>query len=182
MDCTPHWLSPNNQCSSNISTFNSTKSEILDLIWEQFMLHKKKWSLTIAEKKCQKPCLKMTNTLSLAGESILNGHTIVILRFDDQVRIERKIVAYTWFNFIIDVGSSLGLWLGLSALGIFDIITEASMMAKKWLKKRFKQVCILIKFFSTCEKSQLTLYKSTSRCVCLDVCSLTPPKQRTPAS
>ena len=99
-----------------------------------FMLQKKKWSLTIAEKKCQNPCQKMTNTLSLAGESIIEGITIVTLRFDNQVRIEKKIVAYTLFNFIIDVGSSLGLWLGLSALGIFEIIIEASMMAKKWLK------------------------------------------------
>ena len=134
MDCTPPWLSPNNQCSSNISTFNSTKSEVFDLILYLFMMHKKELKPTIAEKKCQKPCQKMTNTLSLAGESIIEGITIVTLRFDNQVRIEKKIVAYTLFNFIIDVGSSLGLWLGLSALGIFEIIIEASMMAKKWLK------------------------------------------------
>ena len=47
------------------------------------------------------------------------------------VRVEKKVIVYTFFNFIIDVGSSLGLWLGLSALGITDLAFEAFMLAKK---------------------------------------------------
>ena len=50
------------------------------------------------------------------------------------VKVEKKVVAYTWFNFIIDVGSSLGLWLGLSALSIIDQAIEALMVANKCLK------------------------------------------------
>jgi hypothetical protein len=30
--------------------------------------------------------------------------------------------AYDGFGFIIDVGSSLGLWIGVSALGFFDFL------------------------------------------------------------
>ena len=44
------------------------------------------------------------------------------------------LVAYTWFDLITDVGSSLGLWLGLSALGITDLAIDAFKVAKKWLK------------------------------------------------
>ena len=35
-----------------------------------------------------------------------------------------KVIVYGWFEFIIDAGSSLGLWLGLSALGIWDLAVE----------------------------------------------------------
>ena len=41
------------------------------------------------------------------------------------VKVKKKIVIYNWFNFIVDVGSSLGLWLGLSAIGITDLLFEA---------------------------------------------------------
>ena len=33
--------------------------------------------------------------------------------------------AYSLFDLIVDIGSSLGLWIGLSALGVFDLLIEA---------------------------------------------------------
>ena len=89
----------------------------------------------MAEMKCKNPCKKMTITLSPIGEE--NGFNVgdssVTLRFDKLVKIERKMVVYTWFNFIIDVGSSLGLWLGLSAIGITDLGINSVVLVKKWL-------------------------------------------------
>ena len=58
----------------------------------------------------------------------------LILKFKDSVRLEKKVVVYTLFNFVIDVGSSLGLWLGLSALSIIDLAIDAVGVAKKGLK------------------------------------------------
>ena len=94
-----------------------------------------RYKRTKAEKKCKNPCKKMTNTLSVISESVeYELYTNIEFRFKKTVRVEKKVIVYTWFNFIIDVGSSLGLWLGLSALGILDLAIEAFMVAKTWLK------------------------------------------------
>ena len=73
-------------------------------------------------------------TLSISYKNRIFSTTHLHLKFKKMVRVERKIVVYTWFNFIIDVGSSLGLWLGLSALGITELAIKAFLVAKKWLK------------------------------------------------
>ena len=41
-------------------------------------------------------------------------------------------IIYGWFEFFIDAGSSLGLWLGLSALGIWDLIVEYTRKFKSF--------------------------------------------------
>ena len=40
------------------------------------------------------------------------------------MNFKRKVVAYDMFNFVVDVGSSLGLWLGLSILNMSDAMVN----------------------------------------------------------
>ena len=132
MDCIPPWLSSRNQCSTNIKTYNYTKWEIGSMISASFKKPIDEWKPTEMEKKCKNPCKKMTNKVSLKVDKNRNfTFASIKFRFKKTVRVEKKVVVYTWFNFIIDVGSSLGLWLGLSALSITDLVIEAFMMAKK---------------------------------------------------
>ena len=39
--------------------------------------------------------------------------------------VVRYNMAYEVFDLVVEVGSSLGLWVGLSALGIFDLVLAA---------------------------------------------------------
>ena len=36
-------------------------------------------------------------------------------------------MAYSEFDLIVEVGSSLGLWIGLSALGVFDLFLNLAV-------------------------------------------------------
>ena len=44
--------------------------------------------------------------------------------------------AYGFFDLVVEVGSSLGLWIGLSALGVFDLLFDfvALIRSKKLYK------------------------------------------------
>ena len=53
------------------------------------------------------------------------------LKFDDLVVHRTKVLAYGFSDFLIDLGSSLGLWFGLSVFGITDL----GMTAYQWIKK-----------------------------------------------
>ena len=39
---------------------------------------------------------------------------------NDKVIVYKDVLAYDLFDLVVDLGSALGLWLGLSALSIFD--------------------------------------------------------------
>ena len=133
MDCIPPWLSSKVQCGRNITTYNYSKKDIEHRIRDKFINLKFWHELTKAELDCKNPCKKMTNLISLRADYTDIGTTALHFRFKKNVKVEKKIVSYTGFNFIIDVGSSLGLWLGLSALGITDLAIEAFILFNKWL-------------------------------------------------
>ena len=46
----------------------------------------------------------------------------VSIHFNEKVYVTEKLYNYDSFKFLIDIGSSLGLWLGLSVLGLYDIL------------------------------------------------------------
>ena len=109
------------------------------MIEKSFIRPKRQIKPTAAESRCKMPCKKMTNKVSLRLDGAWMGDQATLtFRFKKTVRVEKKVVVYTWFNFIIDVGSSLGLWLGLSALGITDLAIKAFFIAKTWLIVRMK--------------------------------------------
>ena len=92
------------------------------------------WGIPLeAEKRCKIPCRKMTIGKVRASRQVPKKEGIS-LRFESHVQLEKKFVAYTGFNFIVDVGSSLGLWLGLSALGVFETAIHALTKVKRWSK------------------------------------------------
>ena len=57
----------------------------------------------------------MSNGLRHATAKLESQNNIVILK---------DVYSYDLFNLVVDLGSALGLWLGLSALSIFDNILE----------------------------------------------------------
>ena len=131
------FLLPGNEIISidtDITTYNKTAKQIAAMIYESFILLKYQSKPTAAESRCKKPCKKMTNRISMISDKSKSPFSYYEFRFKEKVRVEKKVVVYTWFNFIVDVGSSLGLWLGLSALGILDLALEAFVIAKKWFK------------------------------------------------
>ena len=138
MNCVPPWLSSKMSCNNKIIAYNHTHQEIATMIYEKFVQPKMVFYPTEAEKGCKHPCRRMTNKLSakLSVQYEING-ALLLLRFKKRVRVEKKVIVYTWFNFIIDVGSSLGLWLGLSALGITDLAIEGFRVIRKWLRGEF---------------------------------------------
>ena len=139
MNCIPPWLASRNQCNANITTYG-TIEEIRNEVANKFILPKFFRRLTDVETTCLRnktPCKKMKNMVSVLFDEETSGNAIgetnFGFSFKKTVTVEKKVVVYTWFNFIVDVGSSLGLWLGLSALSTTDFAIEAFMMTKQWL-------------------------------------------------
>ena len=74
---------------------------------------------------CMPPCLTMSTTLKRIY-FLSNGikHASARLESQNNVEILTDVYSYDLFNLVVDLGSALGLWVGLSALSIFDNILE----------------------------------------------------------
>ena len=62
------------------------------------------------------------------------------LNFDKNIKVERIVAAYDFETLLVEIGSSLGLWLGLSVVGVFDalvIIVDQFIKIWKWLQGYF---------------------------------------------
>lgn len=67
-----------------------------------------------AEQKCPKPCKQMKIIAKNRenfdmDSSVMKSFT---LAFQPTYEYKSKVLAYVWFDFIVDTGSSLGLWIG----------------------------------------------------------------------
>ena len=124
MPCNPPWLSSHHQCNEslrNISVYQFLADDFQEKIVEVLFEYRKNF----AEEKCKRPCVVMTNHAKLKGRGATKfGISGAYLEFSPEVTMKSKVKAYDMFKFIIDVGSSLGLWIGLSALGLMDFVIE----------------------------------------------------------
>ena len=52
----------------------------------------------------------------------------------NEVTVTTDVVAYNGFNLVVDLGSALGLWLGVSALSMYDLATDIFIKTKNYMK------------------------------------------------
>ena len=63
------------------------------MIYQKFMAPKSKRKPTVAEKKCLKPCRKMTNKVALTNEEYIEDPIAVLeFRFKEMVRVEKRVI------------------------------------------------------------------------------------------
>ena len=142
--CVPPWLSETNQCKKTYSKtfFGEFKAKFYQTYTEpiSYLLNNIKF-----EDECRQSC-KETTYIVNEGEAAdlpynyLNyGSTY--LAFNQKVVVTEKVDNYSLFQYIIDVGSSLGLWLGLSVLGLHNLIVMAvQFIENSFIIKRIKSV------------------------------------------
>ena len=70
-------------------------------------------------QQAQPPCYKMKFSTKRVDNWRRNGETALYFNIIDEVTVITDTHAYDMFSLVVDLGSALGLWLGLSAVDIF---------------------------------------------------------------
>ena len=90
-----------------------------------------KYNVYDYSKSCPKPCTEVQVTSKPATTVEIPGLVGIGLYFKASAKVTEEMMAYGLVDLAVEVGSSLGLWIGLSALGIFDIAMAVGHAIKK---------------------------------------------------
>ena len=132
LGCYPPWLqdSSNLTCLPNHQKQFSAKHEYYEMQQEIIKL------VTGLElnsfKNCLPPCTTMELNYNLRRHLRNGPHfTAVKVKIMENVKVHTEVLAFGLWHLIVDLGSALGLWLGLSALSIFDNMLELYVSSRK---------------------------------------------------
>ena len=121
LGCNPPWLSPQDRCNGVIhgiydfiEVFGKpagTLNSILNM--ESYP----------AREKCKRPCTVTQSNFFLGKKKkgFYYGSASIKFKFATEVVHKTRVLGYGFSHFLIDLGSSLGLWFGLSVFGIADL-------------------------------------------------------------
>ena len=132
LGCMIPWLAGPSEkavCTGTLQASQEQKEKIFRIVRK--ILLAREFQRVERLKGCPRPCteIKMTSkqTRIKAG---FPGMQEVALSFQYEVRVTKYRMAYGVFDLVVEIGSSLGLWIGLSALGILDLLIQAGVSSK----------------------------------------------------
>ncbi len=127
LGCNPPYLSPNNKCNTQIInddyTFAKKFFSEIDY-WNSYLMKLIDMEPMTIQDTCSNPCLTTHVNVQLHSEGPSEHpkptYAKVNLSFKKKVEKRYRVISYDFYNFLIDIGSSLGMWLGLSLLSLTD--------------------------------------------------------------
>ncbi len=111
-DCIPPWFYGKMTKCVNSSKPHNEKALIF---LAQFILN------SDMESRCLPSCLSVQmNFMRVFKINNFPDAAVLNVRHDKTVQVYRKVHSYDMFSLVVEIGSALGLWMGLSAVAILD--------------------------------------------------------------
>ena len=133
--CIPPWVPGSNEEHLCTTVANLTKADIKDSIYYDLKEFERNRELDMF-KNCLPPCIT-TKTKLLRTGYVTNRDKKATLdvKSKDWATVHKHAYSYDIFSLTVDLGSSLGLWLGVSCLSILDHVFLKWIIVKKyWMK------------------------------------------------
>ncbi len=131
--CNPPWLSDQDQCDTKLIF----QKENLAAYTEKLNPFVFRDDIQI-EKECPSSCTQTIFNARVKAYYYVENAYGIKLSFAENIPFTSKFVTYNFSSFLIDIGSSLGLWFGLSVFGLTDL----GILIFQYIKKsKFEAFC-----------------------------------------
>ena len=135
LGCMIPWMSEQDKCTGHLTRlpeYQQMEKWLSNIIQDSWR------GVQYKSTKCPLPCnLVIAKTFYLlSGSAIKNEFGLYI---EDDVKVERTVLAYGFTDLLVEIGSCLGLWLGLSVVGIFDILVLCAASVQRFFKSVIKK-------------------------------------------
>ena len=127
--CIAPWISTKNQCVG-LTPRLPEQEPVLQWVRE---VYKSSWGgFHYKSETCLLPCTLLSARSKFQHLTKVSHQSFneISLHFDDQIKVKKIILAYDFVALLVEIGSSLGLWLGLSVVGVYDVLVQAIVQVK----------------------------------------------------
>ena len=135
LGCMVPWISKSDMCYGLIQ-----KLPKHDYILEKlFSIILSSWTGQAHQSDtCVPQCKRMSaNSKYLSTRASFISKDRIYLNFDENIKVKRIVLAYDFGTFLVEIGSALGLWLGLSVIGVFDVLVSGFIKIWKLMQRCF---------------------------------------------
>ena len=137
LGCQVPWLAaPDNPniCKGRIQLTEDNQTLVYRMI-SSVLSNIKEMRMADSSKTCLKPCQELRANVKFNYKISGTYETKTTMSFQKTVKVTRYLKAYRVSDLVVEAGSALGLWIGLSALGVFDLLLQAGeFVLKKFMK------------------------------------------------
>ena len=142
LGCMVPWISNKDLCKQPLG--RGPKNEPLD-VWLAKIVLNAFGGIHYEHPSCPLPCslLKSRAAFRLMGSGlVVQEDDQLELHFEASMDVERILISYGLLDLLVETGSCLGLWLGLSIVGVFDLAAVAVQLTAKMFKQRRNVVLV----------------------------------------
>ena len=131
LGCMIPWMSEQDKCTGHLERlpkYQQTEKWSFNIILDSWR------GAQYKSARCPLPCnILKANTLHYLHSGYITEN-LFGLYIEDDVKVERTVFAYSFTDLLVEIGSCLGLWLGLSVVGIFDILVLCVANVQRFFK------------------------------------------------
>ena len=139
LGCLPPHIADKNDdkvCTGEINFEDLEKAKEAKSILLNFVSQTRSLKNVDFESECPTQCTSMLfQAEKVMSKDIADKTHEINIVFDDVVEILEEENNYNIFDLIVEAGSSLGLWIGLSALGVIDVLKDIAFKGIRFLIK-----------------------------------------------
>ena len=110
------WLTTENHCRNHMKKLGKHEPIVQ---WLRSIVTRSLAGFQYQSVSCLNPCAVQVK-LAFEMKSV-NGDAFSAIHFDETVGVKTIRPSYTFTDLVVEMGSSLGLWLGLSMIGLWEV-------------------------------------------------------------
>ena len=131
LGCTIPWISVEKACQKPVER---TPAGVTLMEWAHDTVDDAFGGTQYRSENCKEPCgAYATEATKHAVSTSVNNQTLLFLHIKRHVKVKQIVLSYDNTSLVVEIGSCLGMWLGLSVVGMFDI----AVIAIGWVNKMF---------------------------------------------
>ena len=111
LGCMVPWMSKLDYCTNRVQIL----PEYNNILQMLYTLNRRAWGgVQYKPAACSVPCTLLSAHATFQQSGIGASNNAIVLDFDEDIKVETILLAYDCAALLVEIGSSLGLWLGKS--------------------------------------------------------------------